>query len=147
MQATALVVAALTMAFEKMNLKKKDGLGVTINNIAEEVLDTCEEDNLSLEDLVLFLQYMVRGKYGNVEDISVSRFMNLFDKYRDDRDLAIMEFRENEHLQFKALGDGERTSKNDPLAEHFATMGERISDLKESIQYERNKHLKDIDKF
>lgn len=147
MQATALVVGALTMAFERLNFKKKDGLGIVVNNLAEEILDTCEEDNLSLEDLVLFLQNMVRGRYGNIEDISVSKFMILFDKYRDERHNAIMTIRENDHLQYKSLGDGNRTTTNDPLAEHFATFGERISSLKDQIQYEKNIHLKDIDKF
>lgn len=146
MQATALIVAALVMAFERMNFKRKMD-GTTVNNIAEEILDTCEEDNLSLEDLVLFLQNMVRGKYGNIEELSISRFMNLFDKYRDERHSAIMQLRENEHLQHKSLGDSERSVKSDPLADHFSSIGERMSELKEAVRFEKNIHLKDIDKF
>lgn len=146
MQATGLVVAALTMAFEKMSFKRKMD-GATINNIAEEILDTCDEDNLSLEDLVLFLQNMVRGKYGNMEEISIARFMGTFDKYRDERHYALIDLRENEHLQYKGLGDASRSAQSDPLADHFSSFGERIHELKDALQYEKNIHLKDIDKF
>lgn len=147
MKATALVVGALTMAFEKMRMKKMDG--TTVNNIAEEILDSSDQDNLSLEDLVLFLQYMVRGKYGNIEDISVSKFMNLFDKYRDERHIAIIQMRENEHLHHKSLGDGNRTSQADPLSEHFSSMANTISSLREGLRETKkeNQKLKDIDKF
>src|SRR5258708_2996733 len=68
MKGTALVVGALAMAFEKLSFKsKKNEVGVLVNNIAEEILNSCDEDNLSLEDLVLFLQNLVRGKYGVIE--------------------------------------------------------------------------------
>jgi hypothetical protein len=148
LNATALVVGALTMAFEKMNFKRKMD-GVLVNNIADEIIDTCDEDNLSLEDLVLFLQNLVRGKYGNLEEVSVSRFMNMFTKYRDERHLAIVEFRENEHLELKALGDANRSCVSDPLAEHFSRLGETISSLKETLKEvkKENHVLKQIDKL
>lgn len=149
MKATALVVAAISLAFEKMNLKRKKDLnvGVLVNNIAEEVIDTCEEDNIGLEDLVLFLQGLVRGKYGNVEELSVAKFMNLFDQYRDERHFAMQEIKMNEHLQYKALGDSNRSYKQDPLSEHFSSLGQTISELKSKLEYKNNPKLKDIDKF
>lgn len=131
MQATALVVGAITMAFEKMRFKNMDGK--LLNDIAEEVLDTSGEDNLSLEDLVLFLQGMVRGKYGVMENMSVSKFMKLFDEYRLERTNAICEFRLNEHLQFKGMGDSTRMNQPDPLAEHFSNMGARIAEMKNAL--------------
>jgi hypothetical protein len=138
MQATALVVGALTMAFEKMRFRKMDGS--TINDIAEEVLNSCDEDNLSLEDLVLFLQNMVRGKYGNLEDMSVSRFMNLFDKNREERCFAIMNFRENEHLQHKGMGYTERSRTVDPMEEHFARMANTMSELRATVKELRDEN-------
>lgn len=147
MRATALVVGALTMAFEKMRFKNMDG--ALVNDIAEEVLNSSEEDNLSLEDLVLFLQNMVRGKYGTLDTITVARFMNLFDKYRDERHEAIQDYRMNEHLQFKSLGDANRSSKSDPLAEHFSRMADTISNLREGLRETKkeNSILKQVDKF
>lgn len=130
-QATALVVGALTMCFKRMRLKKVDG--ELINDIAEEVLDSSEEDNLSLEDLVLFLGNMIRGKYGDVEDISVTKFMRLFDKYRNERTDAMEQIRVNEHLQFKGLGDATRSVQSDPMAEHMANLGARIVEMKEAL--------------
>jgi hypothetical protein len=145
MKATALVVGALTMAFEKMRFKKMDG--VMVNNIAEEILDTCDQDNLSLEDLVLFLQNMVRGKYGTNDEISVARFMSLFDKYRDERHMAIVELRENQHLEYKGLGSSERTCTADALSEHFANFSNAISDIRETMKElkKENHVLKQVD--
>ncbi len=147
MKATALVVAALSLAFEKLNFKKKTEFGKLINDIADEIIDTADEDNISMEDLLLFLQGMVRGKYGEITEMSVARFMKLFEGYRQIRHESILLLRENEHLQYKGLGDAERTSKSDELEQRFANFGDRIAELKESIRNERNPHLKDIDKF
>lgn len=141
MQATAIVVVALTLAFEKMNFKKKID-GILINNIADEIVDTSEEDNLSMPDLMLFLQGLVRGEYGNVEELSVSRFMNLFGKYRDNRWNEWFAFKENEHLQYKALGDGNRTGTVDPLSEHFGKLGASLHELKsQMISQKREKEV------
>ena len=135
MHATALVVGAITMAFEKMRFKNMDG-GL-LNDIAEEVLDSSGEDNLSLEDLVLFLQGMVRGKYGVIDSMSVSKFMKLFDDYREERTEAIRNFRMNEHLQYKGMGDSNRSNNSDPLAEHFSRMAGTIAELKQSLRQEK----------
>lgn len=137
MQATALVVGALTMAFEKMNFKRKMD-GILINNIAEEVLDDCDVDNLSLEDLLLFLQMMVRGRYGNIEELSVSRFMNLFDKFRDERHKSFLNYTENLHLHLKGLGSSERSSKSDALSEHFSRFANTMSTMRQNIKELKN---------
>jgi len=135
MKATALVVGALALAFEKMSFKaKKNEVGVLVNNIAEEILNSCDEDNLSLEDLVLFLQGLVRGKYGIIEDISVTKFMSLFDKYRDDRHLALIEYRENEHLVYKGLGDNTRSSVEDQLSNTLMRIQGTMAELKQSLK-------------
>lgn len=147
MQATALVVGALTMAFEKLRFKNMDG-GL-VNDIAEEILNSCDEDNLSLEDLVLFLQNMVRGVYGDTTQISVSKFMNMFDGYRDERHYALIQYRENEHLQYKGMGDNTRINKEDPLSEHFSRMANSLSELKSSLRSEKKENtvLKQAEKF
>lgn len=145
MQATALVVGAITVAFEKMNLKNMTG--AIVNDIAETILDSCGEDNLSLEDLMLFLQKLVRGLYGNIEQLSVARFMNIFEQYRQERHEAILNYREENHVTLKKLGDNGRSAQSDPLSEHFATFGDRISQLKDDLKYANNRHLKDIDNF
>lgn len=145
-QATALVVGALTMCFKKMRLKKVDG--ELINDIAEDILDSSDEDNLSLEDLVLFLGLMMRGKYGDIEEISVVKFMRLFDKYRDERHIAMETIRINEHLQYKGIGDTIRSNQVDPLAEHFSNFGARIVEMKEALSEKKEKEtMVKADKF
>jgi hypothetical protein len=137
MKATALVVAALALAFERLRFKKMDGK--LVNDIAEEVLDSADIDNLSLEDLLLFLQMMVQGKYGNIDEMSIPRFMNLFDKFRDDRHNSIVEIRMNEHLQYKGLGSSERSNQEDALSSHFANFAGTMASLRESLKELKNK--------
>lgn len=151
LKATALVGMAIATAFDRMRFKKKPD-GKFINDLAEEIIDTADEDNLALEDLVLFLQGMVRGKYGNVEDISISRFMNLFEQYRQERHEAILSYRDNEHIQYKGLGDATRSYKTDALSEHFANFANSMSTIRENMkelrtQHKENEVVKKAEKF
>lgn len=133
MRTTALVGMAIASAFDRMKFKKELP-NELVNDIADEVIDTAGEDNLSMEDLLLFLQGLVRGKYGNVEEISISRFMNLFEDYRQQRHQELLRFRENEHLQYKSLGNPERSSKVDSLSDHFMKLGDTLSQLMENLK-------------
>lgn len=134
MKATALVVVALTMAFEKMSMKKKVD-GALINNIADEIIDTCEEDNVALEDLMLFLQGLVRGKYGNHDDMTVSKFMNLFDIYLEDRWKAIVEFREQQYATLDSLGDpSDRIKGKTLLDEQLASYSQKLQEKNDEIK-------------
>lgn len=129
-----LIIGALTMAFEAMNLKR--GMNeIQILDLSEAIIDSSEEDNLSLEDLMLFLQNLVRGKYEmSYESMDIPKFMKLFDIYREQRRLSIMELRENEHLQFKGMGDNQRTCSENPLSEALGRFGNTITELKNSIK-------------
>lgn len=95
-----LVCAAITMASESMNLKR--GLNAAqIEELTDIVLETCAEDNLSLEDFVLFLQRLVRGEYGtNYESMDVPKFMERFEAYREERFQAIKAIRDEQHANY-----------------------------------------------
>jgi len=144
-----LVIGALTMAFESLNLKR--GLNeMQILDLSECIIDSASDDNLSLEDLMLFLQNMVRGKYEmSYESMDIPKFMRMFAIYRDERHRAIVDYRENQHLQFKGLGDANKTSKGDPLSEHFSRLGDTISNLKNSLKETKKENhvLKQMDKL
>lgn len=148
-RANLVIIGALTMAFEAMNHKR--GMNeFQILNLAEEIIDTSGEDNLSFEDLMLFLQNLVRGKYKIAyESFDIPKFMELFEIYRQERHLVILQYRENQHLQLKGLGDANRTSKGDPLSEHFSRLGDTISSLKSSLKETKkeNNVLKQMDKL
>lgn len=144
-----LIIGALTVAFEAMNLKR--GMNeMQILDLAEAIIDTSSEDNLSLEDIMLFLQNMVRGKYEmSYESLDIPKFMKLFEIYRQERHSAMLEIRENQHLQFKGLGSAERSAKEDSLSEHFANFGGTLNTLRQNMMEmkKENQKLKDIDKF
>jgi len=128
------IIGALTMAFESMNLKR--GMNeFQILNLAEEIIDSAGEDNLSLEDLMLFLQNMVRGKYEmSYESLDIPKFMALFEKYRQERHLSYLQLKENQHLQYKGLGDNTRSSVEDPLSNHLMKISGTIGELKNSLR-------------
>lgn len=133
-RANILIIGALTMAFESMNLKR--GMNeMQILDLSEAIIDSAEDDNLSFEDVVLFLQNMVRGKYEmSYESLDIPKFMKLFDLYRTERHKAIMEYRENQHLQFKGLGSAERSNQADPLSEHFSRMADTLSTIRSNLK-------------
>lgn len=148
-QTNMLIIAALTMAFEAMNMKR--GLNeFQILNLAEEIIDTASEDHLSMEDLMLFLQNLVRGKYKmSYETFDIPKFMALFDAYRQERWDEGVKLREEKVLQWKGLGDADRISKGDALADHFSKLGGSLHELKRAMldQKRENEVVKKADKY
>lgn len=130
------VVAGVTLAVESMNLKRPM-TGEQINDLAEELIDTSSEDNLSLEDVILFMQRLVRGQYGELYDsMDIPKFMEKFELYRQERHSEIVRIRENEHLQSKSLGDPTRSSNSDDLADQVGKVMDRM--------YEKNQRIKEL---
>lgn len=103
-----LVTAGLTLAFESMNLQR--GMNaIQIADLAEMILESSNEDNLALEDLMLFLQKLVRGEYGKLyESMDIPKFMEFFEKYREERFQALRTLREEQSVQFKATPINDR---------------------------------------
>jgi hypothetical protein len=145
----AVISAALTLAFESMNLKR--GMTPVQNlDLAEAIIDTSGEDNLAIEDLMLFLQKLVRGEYGAMyESMDIPKFMTEFEKYREYRWQELNNIRDNISSQHKILGDSGRSNQPDELSEHFSKMADRISEMNSKVKELRseNKKLKDIDKL
>ena len=128
-----IITAALTLAFESMNLKR--GMNpLQIVDLAEAVIDTAGEDNLAMEDLMLFLQKLVRGEYGAMyESMDIPKFMTAFEEYREQRWQQLNNIRHEQAAQHKCMGDSERSNQTDELSEHFAKMGDRMSEMKSKI--------------
>lgn len=145
---TMIVIAAITMAMESMNLKR--GLNaLQILDLSENMIDSSHDDNLSLADILLFLQKVVNGEYEmSYESIDIPKFMRMFKEYREERTDAILEYRENQHVHHKALGDSSRTAKDDPLSEHFGQLGLRISEMKAALsERKQTETMQKADKF
>lgn len=127
-----LVIGALTLAMESLNTKRRLN-EIEILDLSETIIDSANEDNLSFEDLMLFLQKLTRGEYKVPAELDIPKFMEIFEIYREQRHQELQEYRYNQHLQYKSLGDAGRTTQSDILSEHFASMGERMHQMKEKI--------------
>jgi hypothetical protein len=80
-----LLGASIQVAMESMNLSKPLTANQTFD-IVDNILDSCGEDYLGVEDVILFLQKMVRGETGNLfSAMDVPKFMQMFEKYRQER--------------------------------------------------------------
>lgn len=102
------VSAGLTLAFETMNLVRGMGNSQVID-LAETILDSSIEDNLSLEDLMLFLQKLTRGEYGKLyESMDIPKFMEMFETYREERFQEMKNIREEQSVQHKAIPINDR---------------------------------------
>ena len=127
-----LIIGAITVAMESLAVKKRLN-EIQILDCAENIIDTSGEDNLSFEDIMLFLQKLTRGEYKLPAELDTEKFMNVFEVYREQRHQEYHELQYNRHLQYKSLGDANRSAVADPLSEHFAKMGDRMSTLKSQI--------------
>lgn len=142
-----IITAALTLAFEGMNLKRGMNPIQTLD-LAEAVIDTAGEDNLAMEDLMLFLQKLVRGEYGAMyESMDIPKFMTAFEEYREDRWKQLNNIRYEQAAQHKIQGDTGRTNQVDELSEHFSKFADRISEMNSKIKdlRDENKNLRNND--
>lgn len=144
-----LVTAAVTMALENINLKRPLN-AIQILDLSEAIIDSSGEDNLSFEDLMLFLQGLVRGKYPiSYESLDIPRFMKAFDIYREERWQEGVKLRDDRITQWQGLGDAARSAKHDPLSEHLSNMSGRMADMKKELSEHKHENniLKQADKF
>ena len=112
--ADMIVTAGLTMALESMNLSRPMN-EAQVMDLSMMIIETAAEDNLALEDVILFLQNLVRGQYGALyESMDIPKFMEKFELYRQDRHESFMRIREEQHSQHKALPVNDRYSEMFP---------------------------------
>ena len=130
----SLVTVGVTLAMDFLNLKIPLN-AIQILDLSEAIIDSSGEDNLALEDLMLFLQGLTRGKYGPMyESLDVPKFMGFFEKYRQERHEAILRYRENEHLTYKSIGNPERASdRNTAFDEHLSSFTTKLANMKDEL--------------
>jgi hypothetical protein len=129
-----LIIAALKSAFESITLKKYPN-EFQIMDLSEAIIDTANEDNLAFEDLMIFLQRLVRGQYeipSNITDIG--KFLEVFEVYRQERWEELKRIRDEIHTQHKVCGDTGKSTQRDELSEHFSNFGSRINEMKNIIE-------------
>lgn len=109
--------ASLKSAFSNINLR----IGLTedqIVELADQIIIQSQEDNLSLEDVLLFLQELISGRAGKIYDrMDIPTFFELFENYRQQRHIALLNIRYEQEVNHKALGWSER-EPNDEKEPH-----------------------------
>lgn len=140
------ITAAVTLAMESLNLKQAM-TSVQIVDLSEAIIDTASEDNLSIEDLMLFLQRLTNGVYNPLyESMDIAKFMEKFEVYRQERHEAILSYRENRHLELKALGDSNRSAGKNGTAldEHLSAYTTKLQAMKDELNEKKqeNKRLR-----
>jgi hypothetical protein len=103
---------AITKALNNFNLRVAMN-AEQIMQLSYSLIEEAEQDQLAIQDVLLFLDGMVKYKYGKVYDrMDMPTFFEMLEKYRDERHSAYMNGKEEAHAQFKAMGDSNRTSQD-----------------------------------
>lgn len=108
------ISAILAKAIQKMLSNFNLRVGMNADQVLElslQLIDSSNEDQLAFEDVMLFLDGMVKSKYGKVYDrMDMPTFFEMLDVYRDQRHAEYMRFKDEQNVQYKASGDTNRTS-------------------------------------
>ena len=84
-----------------------------IYDLSLALIETAEEDNLAIEDIMLFLDGLPKFKYGKVYDrMDMPTFFEMLEVYREQRHQAYVNANEEAHAQFKSMGDTNRMSND-----------------------------------
>lgn len=82
--------------------------------LADTIIDDSESDNLSIQDVFIFLQKLSTGKMGTIYNrLDIPTFMELLEVQRQERHEELLNFRYEEHVRNNSL------PINDTLADMF----------------------------
>lgn len=85
-----------------------------IMEITARVISESEQDNLSLEDILLFLGEMLAGRCGKIYGrLDMQTFFELFEVYREERHSIHQTQKYEQDVQFKSMGDPYRISDDE----------------------------------
>lgn len=103
-----IVVTALSAALSAMLKKINIKLPMTDNQVvdlAESIIFSSTEDHLALEDVILFMHDVLRGKYGPIYDrFDENVFFEKFEKYRQERHTTLVRHREEQSAHYNRMG-------------------------------------------
>lgn len=131
MRVAAAITASLKSAMDSINVR----VGLTedqIITLATEIIEESKEDNLALEDVLLFLKDLVTGKAGKIYDrMDIPTFFELFETYRQTRHEALRDIRYEQSANYKALGPTERAGDNNDREKelHRSALGDHLKKL------------------
>lgn len=118
----AVLVKAITKTLNSFNLR----VGMNPEQIAElaySLIDEANQDQLALQDILLFLDGMPKFKYGKVYDrMDMPTFYEMLEIYREQRHQEYMNGKDEEHAQYKSMGDTNRLSNDFDRTEYRTAM-------------------------
>jgi hypothetical protein len=136
------LAVAITMSLEVMNLKR----GMTpiqIVDLAEAIVDDAGIDKIAIEDVLLFLQKLTRGEYGELyESLDSVKFMHHFNRYRDERWEEAIRIRDEKHEQYKKEGgarEARKMTQFDNILQAYSTKLQAKNDEIKMLRAERNR--------
>jgi hypothetical protein len=107
---SAILAKAIQKTLSNFNLR----VGMNADQVLElslQLIDSANEDQLAFEDIMLFLDGMVKYKYGKVYDrMDMPTFFEMLEQYRNERHQEYMRFKDEQNSQYKAFGDSNRMS-------------------------------------
>lgn len=103
-----MIVKAFTFSLPIPKTKKLNDTRMSV--CACDLILTAQEDQLSLEDIILFFERAKAGKYGPIKSLlSHYQIMSLLDQYRSERHEAFMKIKVEKDAELKTLGPTERS--------------------------------------
>jgi hypothetical protein len=106
----AVLSVSITKALNNFNLR----VGMNPDQITElcyQLIESANEDQLAIQDIMLFLDGLVKAKYGKVYDrMDIPTFFEMLEVYREKRFQDYQSVKEEQNAQFKAMGDSNRSS-------------------------------------
>lgn len=79
-----------------------------IVELSLELIESAKEDNLGIEDVLLFLKDLITGKYKIFDRLDIPTFFELFEKYRQDRHETLLNIQYERDCQYKILPVNDR---------------------------------------
>jgi hypothetical protein len=135
-QAVKIIAVALTYTFESLNLTRPMN-AFQILDLAEVLVEESESDNISFQDILLFLQRLARGYYpGLYEGMDMVKFMERFNHYRDERFQAFKQLRDEKDQYYKDLGDNNHHERYNP--KDTTAFGQMMEQYKTKAQTQRD---------
>lgn len=91
--------------------KSKKLTETKMSAVACDLILAADEDQLSLEDLIVFFELIKTGKYGKFNTLVTHySIMEKLEKYREDRYLAYVRLKDQQQSEVRLLGPTERIS-------------------------------------
>lgn len=137
-QAIHTIIAALLKKFnDSLNLIRPM-TDEQIFDCSEAMVMTTEEDQLSIEDYVLFFKGAKEGKYGKILDrLDQQTIFTMLEEYRQERHQQFVRIKQERETEFKSMGATERTNEPNPIAESMVQLGGRLNQMKEKLKEQR----------